>query len=148
MDTARPRHTWVPYVAGLAGAAYLLKSTLIIAGNPGSDADGIFAVLYLSGLALGLAAAVGTGLRRRGTGARIGVALGLAVLLIAWIIGLSDLLTPVIEVFSDSQRVKDELPIGIAGVVLLVLAYLGYSHDQDAARQPVGEGAAHSSPTR
>jgi len=148
MDTVRPRHTWVPYIAGLAGAALLLKATLIIAGNPGNDAGGIFAVLYLSGLALVLAAAIGTGLRRRGVGARIGVAVGLSVLLIAWIIGLGDLLKPVIGVFSDAQRVKDEVPIGIAGVVLLALAYLGYSHDRDAASQPVGQERAKSSPAK
>lgn len=148
MDTARPRHTWVPYIAGLAGAALLIKATLIIAGNPSSDADGIFAVLYLSGIALAVAAAIGTGLRRRGVGARIGVAIGLSVLVIAWIMGLGDLLKPVIGVFSDAQRVKDEVPIGIAGVVLLTLAYLGYSRDQKAAVQPVGQERANSSPAK
>ena len=148
MDTTRPRHTWMPYIAGLAGAALLLKATLIIAGNPSSDADGIFAVLYLSGIALALAAAIGTGLRRRGVGARIGVAIGLSVLVVAWIMGLGDLLKPVIGVISDAQRVKDEVPIGIAGVVLLVLAYLGYSRDQKAAIQPVGQERATSSPAK
>jgi hypothetical protein len=135
MDTVRPRHTWVPYIAGLAGAALLLKAVLIIAGNPGSDADGILAVLYLSGIALGLAAAIGAGLRRRGIGARIGVAVGLSALLVVWIIGLGDLLKPVIGLISDAQRVKDEVPIGIGGIVLLILAYLGYSHDQKTAVQ-------------
>ena len=148
MDTVRPRHTWVPYVASLAGAALLLKATLIIAGNPSSDADGIFAVLYLSGIALALAAAVGTGLRRRGVGARIGVAIGLSLLVVAWIMGLGDLLKPVIGVFSGAQRVKDEVPIGIAGVVLLALAYLGYSRDQRAVSQHVGQEQVTSSPAK
>lgn len=141
MDTARARHTWVPYVAGLAGAAYLLKTTLAVAGDNGVDAGPIFGVLYLSGLVLGLAAAVGTGLRREGNVARVAVAIALCVLLVAWIVGLGDALKPVIGVFSDAQNVKDELPIGIAGGVLLVFAYLGYSRDQDGARrEPVGTG--------
>jgi hypothetical protein len=128
-DTARPaRHSWVPFVAAAAGASLLLKAVLIIAsGN--SISDGPMGVLYLGGLLLGLAAAIGAGLRRSGVAAKVGVAFGAAVLLLLWIMGLGDSLKPVIGAFSDAQHVKDEVPVGTAGMVLLGLAWLGFCRD-------------------
>ncbi len=59
------RHTWVPYAAAAAGVSLIAKGTLIIAsGNTVSEVP--MGVLYLGGLALGLIAAVGAGLRQRG----------------------------------------------------------------------------------
>ena len=117
-----PRHTWVPWVAALAGAAFTLKVVLIFAsGNelPG----GPLAVLYLSGLALGIAAAVGAGLRQRGALRSVGVGLGSVLLLVLWIMGFGDALKPVVGLVSDTTYVKDEVPVLLAGLVLLALAW-------------------------
>ena len=132
MNDSRPTHAWVPYVAALAGAAYLLKTVLAVTTEDGVDAGPVYAVLYFAGLALGLAAAIGTGLRRDRIAARVGVALGLSVLLVAWVMGLGEVLEPVVGVVSDAKSVQDEIPIGVAGAVLLVLGYLGFSRDQAA----------------
>lgn len=126
----RARHTWVPYVAAAAGAAFLLKAVLIIASSDGI-ADAPMVVLYFGGLLLGVVAAVGAGLRQRRTGAKLAVALGGVVLLVLWIMGLGDLLEPVISLVSDAEHVGDEVPVGVAGAVLLGLAWLGFSRDAD-----------------
>jgi len=128
--TRGARHTWVPYVAAAAGAALLLKAVLIIASGD-SIPDAPMVVLYLGGVLLGVVAAVGGGLRRQRTGARVGVALGGVVLLVLWIVGLGDLLEPVISLVSDAEHVGDEVPVGVAGAVLLGLAWLGFSRDAD-----------------
>lgn len=137
MDTTAPRHTWVPWVAALAGAAYTLKVTLILAsGNGGPDWP--YAVLYLVGLALGVTAAVGAGLRQRGVLRQVGVALGGTVLLATWIMGLGEVLEPVVGLVSDTTYVQEEVPILVAGLVLLVLAWFARSRDLRAeAARPV-----------
>ena len=136
-----PRHTWVPWVAALAGAAYTLKVSLILAsGNGGPDWP--YAVLYLAGLALGITAAVGAGLRQPGRLRGVAVGLGSAVLLVAWIMGLGEVLEPVVGVFSDTTYVQEEVPILVAGLVLLALAWWARSRDlRLAAVQPVPAGA-------
>lgn len=139
MSISRPTHTWVPYAAALAGAAYLLKTALAVTTEDGVDAGPVYGVLYFAGLALGVAAAVGFGLRRDRIVTRVAVALGLSVLLVAWIMGLGEVLEPLVGVLSDAKSVQDEIPIGVAGAILLVLGYLGFSRDQEAmAAQPTG----------
>lgn len=129
-----PRHTWVPWVAALAGTAYTLKVTLILAsGNAGPDWP--YALLYLAGLALGLAASVGAGLRQRRPLRGVAVGLGCAVLLVAWIMGLGELLEPVVAVVSDTTYVQEEVPILVAGLALLALAWSARSRDLQAASQ-------------
>ena len=131
-SSSTARHTWVPWVAGLAGAAFTLKVLLIAAA--GDDvSDAVFGVLYLAGLALGLVAAVGAGLRQRGWARSLGVGIGAAVLLVMWIMCLGDLLKPVVGVVTDSETAKDEVPILLAGLVLLALAWRARARDLQVA---------------
>lgn len=122
------RHSWVPWVAALAGAAYVLKVSLILATDD-RISGAPMAVLYLGGLALGLAAAVGAGLRQRGALRGIGVGFGSAVLLVAWIMGLGEVLEPALATVSDAKHVQEEVPILVAGLVLLGLAWRARSRD-------------------
>lgn len=137
MSRSAPRHTWVPWVAALAGAAFTLKVLLIFATDAGLS-DTPFAVLYLSGLVLGLVAAVGLGLRQEGALRGVAVGLGAAVLLVAWIMGLGEVLEPVVGLVSDTEYVREETPILVAGLVLLGLAWAGRSRDaSEPATAPV-----------
>lgn len=121
------RHTWVPYVAALAGATLLVKGTLAAVQDDGTN-DTAMAVMYLGGIALGLAAAVGAGLRRGGwSGAALGG--GLAVLLVGWIMGLGESLEAVVGALSDDRAVQEETPIAVAGLVVLVLAWRAWTRD-------------------
>ena len=117
------KHSWVPYVAVAAGAAYVLKVALIW-GSGDTANDTVVGVLYISGLLLGIAAAVGTGLRQR-RGRRTLVGAGLAVLLVAWVMGIGDYLKPLFELFSDKEYVAVEGPLGLLGVVLMALGARG-----------------------
>ena len=111
-------HSWVPYVAVAAGAALLVKAVVII--GSGGEEPGVTGVLYLGGLLLALAAAVGAGLRaRRGRRALTGV--GLSLLVVAWVVALSDAVAPLFEVISDAPHVADEGPVGLLGAVLLAI---------------------------
>ncbi len=131
MNPTTARHTWVPYAAGLAGTILVLKVALVIASNNEALDGPMGGVSHLGGVALGLAAAIGVGLRQQSIRRRVLVSFGTALLFVAWIMGLGDLLKPLIGAISDAQHVKDEVPIGIAGLALLVGSYVGYSHDQD-----------------
>ncbi len=112
-------HDWVPYVTVAAGAALLLKAVLIIASENEVSTDAT-TVLYLAGLLLAVAAAVGAGLRQR-EGRRTLVGVGCVVGLLAFVMVLSDGLSGVFGIFSDAAWVGDEGPIGALGVALLVL---------------------------
>ena len=138
MTRTEARHTWVPYVAAIGGAVLVLKVALVIASNNEALEGPMGPISHLSGVGLGLTAAVGLGLRQTGAGRRVGVAFGAALLWVAWIMGLGDLLTPLIEVFSKAEHVGDEVPIGVGGLALLVAAYVGWSHDQELAPATVG----------
>jgi hypothetical protein len=131
------RHTWVPYVGAVAGAALLLKAVLIV-GSGNAVGDGPMAVLYLLGVLLGVVAAVGAGLRRDRIGTRIATAAGGALLLLAWITGLGDGLKPLVALASDAEHVQVETPIGLAGAVLLGLSWWGFTRD---TRRPADEPA-------
>ena len=136
-QTAQPttahRHTWVPCVGAAAGACLLLKAVLII-GSDNAVGDGSMAVLYLLGLILGAVAAVGAGLRRDRVSVRVAVALAGVVVLVLWIIGLGDVLEPAIALISDAEHVQAEVPVGLAGIVLLALSWRGWSRDVSALR--------------
>lgn len=122
-DASKPvRHAWVPYVAVAAGAALFIKAIAII-GSADEAPDTPMALLYLAGILLAVAAAIGTGLRQR-RGRRTIVAVPLAVFVAAWIVGIADLLTPLFEVFSDEAYVGDEGPVGVLGLALLVAGSL------------------------
>lgn len=126
--TRAPRHTWVPAVGALAGLALTVKAALIFAtANTVGEAPA--AALYLGGLALGLAAAVGLGLRRHKRVWRVVVSLLAALLLVWWIVGLGEILNPVARLVSSAAYVGDELPIGVAGVALLLMSFVGYRAD-------------------
>lgn len=112
-------HRWVPYVAVAAGAAYVLKVALIW-GSDDTANDAVVGVLYLGGLLLGIAAGIGAGLRQP-RGRRAVVAVALPVLLVAWVMGLGDLLKPVFGAFSDAEHVQVEGPLLVLGLVLLAL---------------------------
>jgi drug/metabolite transporter (DMT)-like permease len=118
------KHSWVPYAAVAAGAVLLLKAVLIF-GAQGDDFGAVTGVLYLAGLLLALAAAIGFGLQQR-RGRRTLVAVAGVVALVAWVIGVGDLTAPAFEsVFGDEAYVGDEGPIGLLGVVLLALGARG-----------------------
>lgn len=138
-----PRHTWVPYVAALAGAALTLKGTLILGSGNRVD-ETTTGVLYLGGLLLGLVACVGVGLRQHGVLRGIGLGLGSTLLLVGWIIALSDAVEPAIGAFSDRVYVRDEAPVLLAGLVLLVLAWLARARDlrADDPSQPLAPTTA------
>lgn len=143
------RHTWVPYVAAAAGISLIVKGTLIIAsGNTVSDVA--MGGLYLGGLALGLVAAVGAGLRQRGWLRGLAVGLGSVLVLVQWILGLGDAFKPLIGVFTDAQHVKAELPVVAAGLVLVLLALGARARDirtaQHAAPAQERPGAADERP--
>lgn len=121
------RHTWVPYVAAAAGAVLALKAVLVMATD--DAVPSAMGVLYLLGLLLGLVAAVGAGLRQRGWPRSLGVGFGAAVLLVMWIMGLGDALKPVIGAVTDSEHAKAEVPILLAGLVLLGLAWRARARD-------------------
>lgn len=131
MTRTEARHTWVPYVAALAGAILVFKVALVIASNNEALDGAGGPVSHLGGVGLGLVATIGLGLRQVGLGRRIAVGFGASLLFVAWVMGLGDLLEPLISVFSDAVHVGDEVPIGVAGLVLLVGAYVGWSHDQE-----------------
>lgn len=134
MDTVRPRHTWVPYLAALAGSALVLKAALIIASSGQIDTNAM-TVLYLSGLGVALVAAVGAGLRRTRVPARIAVAAGLVVLIALWITSLSDAVEPLFALVSDTSYVRDEAPVGAAGVAILLAAWWSYTRDHRLSLQ-------------
>lgn len=124
-STTRPtteglaNHSWAPYAAVVGGAALLLKAALII-GSGNDVADGLTGALYLGGLLLAVVAAIGAGLRWR-RGRRAIVAVGLVLLLLAYVMVLSDAVGPLFELVSDEAWVGDEGPIGLLGLVLLGL---------------------------
>jgi len=128
---ATARHRWVPAVGALAGLALTVKAGLII-GTGDAIAEQPMAILYLTGLGVGAAAAIGLGLRRNKLALRIATAVLAPLLLIAWIMGLGEVVEPLFQLFSDAQYVRDEGPIGLLGVVLLAAAYVGYARDQRA----------------
>lgn len=127
-STRTARHTWVPAVAGLAGLAYVLKVSLILVSD-NTIADPPLVVLYLGGLVLGLIAAVGAGMRQSGALRGVAVGVGSAALLVAWIMGLGEVLEPPLARLSDAVHVQEEVPIMVAGLVLLALAWRARSCD-------------------
>lgn len=137
------RRTWVPYVAAAAGTVLVLKAALVIATDDG--APSAMAVLYLVGLLLGLAAAVGAGLRQRGWARSLVVGLGCAALLVLWIMGLGDMITPVVALVTDSQHAQNEMPILLAGLALLGVAWWALA--RDLARDLAAPADAHDPAT-
>ena len=122
--------SWVPYVAIAASAVLLVKAVIVV-----SSEDEVLTAttgwMYLTGLLLAIAAAVGYALGRERHRALVGVGLVLAI--VAWVIGIGDLLTPLFELFSDSEYLGDEGPIGILGVVLLTLGARAKIGDREPA---------------
>ena len=123
------RHTWVPAVAALSGAAFVLDTALVV-GFHDRIPDGPMFAMYDVAILLGAIAGVGLGLRRDHLGARIAVAVVAPLLVVAWILGLGEVLEPAVGLFSDRDYVQDEIPVGVLGLVLLASAYVGYRHDQ------------------
>ena len=109
---------WVPYVAVAAGAALLISSVITFATE--GDEPVVSVALFFAGWLLALVACVGFGLSRR-PGRRALVAVGTSVLVVLWIMGIGDLLTPLVEVFSKKEYVGDEVPLVILALVLLGL---------------------------
>jgi thiol:disulfide interchange protein len=113
---------WVRYVAIAGGAVLLLKAVIVVASDD-EVLTSTTAWMYLAGLLLAAAAAIGYAMGRPRHRVLSGVVLVLA--LVGWVIGIGDLLTPLFEAFSDSKFLADEGPIGVLGVVLLVLGTVG-----------------------
>lgn len=134
MTAATARHTWVPYVAAAAGTALLVKGVLG-AWRGESTPDTAMALLYLGGLLLGVVAAVGVGLRQRGALRGLAAGGGIAVLLVSWIIGLGEVLEPVVGVVTDVRHTQEEVPIAVAGLGLLLLARLTWDRDPGVRRE-------------
>jgi hypothetical protein len=128
----RARHGWFAFAALGAGGIYLTKALLVI-----STRDGLPTVaggLYLAGLLLGLATAIGAGLRQRSRPTRLAVGAGAVFLLIMWIVSLSDVLGTAVASLTDSQVIQDELPIAIAGVALIAVGARALRRDRETAR--------------
>jgi hypothetical protein len=122
------RFTWVPYVAAIAGAALVVKGTLIIATH-NEVSDGAMAALYLSGLALGVVAAAGAGLRQQTWAKGLLVGVGSALALVLWIMGVGDAIKPVVGLISSTEHVQVEVPVVLAGVVVAALAVRARARD-------------------
>ena len=127
MTTTPARHTWVPFVAAAAGAVLALKAVLVVATEDG--VPGAIGVLYLLGLLLGLAAAVGAGLRQTGWARSLGIGLGAAVLLLLWVMGLGEVVEGAVGAVTDDEHAPVEAPILLAGLVLLGLAWRARTRD-------------------
>jgi hypothetical protein len=117
------QHNWVPYVAIASGTAYVMKMVFIFSTD-NTAPDLATSICYIGGLLLGVAAAIGFGLRQR-RGRRTVVAVGSAVLLVAWVMGLGDFTSPLFEQFTDEAYAAEELPLGLLGVVLIALGARG-----------------------
>jgi len=113
------RAAWPAYAALVAGGALLLKAGLII-GNEGEMNESVTTGLYLGGLLVALAAAVGTGLQAR-RGRRTVTAVGLVLLIVVYVMALSDAVGPLFEAIKDEAYVSDEGPVGLLGLALLAL---------------------------
>lgn len=124
-----PRHTWVPVVGALAGAAFAGKYALMMSAGSAAS-DNAYAVLWFAGTALGAVAGVGLGLRRPDLWQRIAVGVAAPVLVLAWIMGIGEVLEPVAAGMGHTADQATEFPLGVLGVVLLGAAFLGYRHDQ------------------
>lgn len=120
----------MPYVAAAAGTVLALKAVLVMASDDGAPTA--MGVLYLVGLLLGLIAAIGAASRQHGVVRRVGVGLGCAALLVLWILGLGDVLKPVVGLVTDYQHAKNEVPILLAGSVLIGLAWSARARDLGA----------------
>jgi hypothetical protein len=121
-ETATDRHGWVPYAAMASGAGFLLMSVLVFASKDDIDTPAV--VLYLGSILVALAAAIGQGIRVGGGKGAL-VAVGLCLSVVAWVMGVGDLLAPVFEKINDQEYVGDQGPIAVLGLVLVILGTLG-----------------------
>jgi hypothetical protein len=112
-----------PTLAIVAGSLLLLKVGLIIAtGNtlPGALEGG----LYLVGVFLPLAAAPGLAaliLPDASKLARIGLAIAIGVAHLFFIMALSDGLGALVENFTDTKYLVDEVPVAVAGLAWVLI---------------------------
>jgi hypothetical protein len=137
LSTHRPssvavRHRWVPAVGALAGAALAVKYGLMMSSGDGAP-DSTYAFLWFAGTILGAVAGIGLGLRRHPVWQRLVVALVAPLLVLAWIMGVGEVLEPVAADLGHTADEAVEFPLGVLGVVLLAAAYVGFRHDQNAA---------------
>lgn len=127
-DTSTPHHTWVPFVAAVGGTAFFVKGAL--GAWRGADTpDTAMGILYLGGIALCVTALIGMGLRQPSLARRLALGIGLPGLFLAWVTGLGEALEPVVRVFSDVRHVQEEVPIAVAGLAVLIVAWFTWSHD-------------------
>lgn len=129
--TTSIRHPWVPAVGAVAGTALAVKAAVII-GSGNAVPEQPMAVLYLFGIAVGVIAGIGLGLRRRSVWQRLLVGVAAPLFVVAWIIGLGELVEPLVGTVSDEQYVRDETPVGLLGLGMLAASYVGFRHDQRA----------------
>jgi hypothetical protein len=126
----RNRHSWVPYVAAIGGTVFFVKG--VLAGwRAEALSDGVMALLYFGGIALSLAALVGVGLRQPTLLRRVGLAVGLPLLFLVWVMGLGAVLEPLVRVFTDSETAQLEARIVVAGLAVLAVAWLTWDRDQE-----------------
>jgi hypothetical protein len=119
IDQPTSTRSWPAYLAVLAGGALLLHAVLVI-GTGDEMSDAVVVTLYLGGMVVAIAAAIGMGVTAR-KGRRALIAIAFPVFLVVWAMGLGDLLTPLFEAFKDEEYVGDAGPIGLLGVFLIVL---------------------------
>lgn len=112
-----------PPIAIVAGTLLLLKVALIIAtGNtlPGALEGG----LYLAGVFLPLVAAPGLAtvmLPDASRLARIGLAITIVIAHLFVIMALSDGLGALVENFTDTEYLVDEVPVAVAGLAWVLI---------------------------
>ncbi len=125
----RSRVRQVGIVAAITtGVAFLVKVTLIVATD-NAISETITTVLYLVGVALPLAAAAGIASGRGSLPKRAGIYLGVMLAHLFFIMGLSDGVGALVELFTDEAYLTDEIPVAVLGLVWLIVGLRMRSSD-------------------
>lgn len=120
----RPRLWHMATAAAIvAGLALLLKVALILV-TANTISPSVAGVLYLVGVALPLLAAAGLATAGSSWAKRIGIAAGVVLAHLFFIMMLSDAVGGLVEMVTARAYLVDELPVGLLGLMWLVVGVL------------------------
>src|SRR5680860_966405 len=105
----------------LAGGAVLLVKGLTGAIAADALPDAAFGVLYLTGIALVVAASVAVGALQRRWPLKVLVAVAAAFGSVMWLMGLGEVLEAAVAGITDSRSAQEEAPVVALGVVWLAV---------------------------